>query len=115
LRESEQKFRLIFDETFQFIGVLDNDGTLLQINRTALKFANIDIEQAIGKPIWDTAWWSHSQALKKTLKRAVKRAVKGELVRFEATHQSPDGKLINVDFSLKPVTETVGKVVLLIS
>jgi PAS domain S-box-containing protein len=115
LRESEQKFRLIFDETFQFIGVLDNDGTLLQINRTALKFANIGIEQAIGKPIWDTAWLSHSQALKKTLKRAVKRAVKGELVRFEATHQSPDGKLTYVDFSLKPVTDTNGKVVQLIS
>jgi PAS domain S-box-containing protein len=115
LRESEQKFRLIFDETFQFIGVLDIDGNLNKVNRTALTFAGTSIEQVLGKPFWDTPWWSHSQELKKKLKRAVKKAAKGELVRFEASQASLDGDITYVDFSLKPVTDANGNVVQLIT
>ena len=45
---------------------------------------------------------------------AVKKAAKGEFIRFEATHRAADGNLHYVDFSLKPVTDEAGKVVLLI-
>ncbi|MES9990824.1 MAG: AAA family ATPase [Candidatus Thiodiazotropha sp.] len=114
LRESEQKFRVIFDQTFQFIGVLDTDGTLLQANRTALKFAGIDEKTVIGKPFWETPWWSHSVELQEQLKSAVKEAAKGKLVRFEADHPSMDGRISYIDFSLKPVTDADGNVVQLI-
>ncbi|MET0006495.1 MAG: AAA family ATPase [Candidatus Thiodiazotropha sp. 6PLUC4] len=114
LRESEQKFRVIFDETFQFIGVIDVNGKLLQANRTSLQFAGIKSEQVVGKDFWDTPWWTHSTQLQKKLKRAVQQAAKGNLVRFEATHTSPDGQPTYVDFSVKPVIDDEGKVVLLI-
>ncbi|MES9971064.1 MAG: AAA family ATPase [Candidatus Thiodiazotropha sp.] len=114
LRESEQKFRVIFDHTFQFIGVLDTEGTLLQANRTALQFAGVDIEAVIGKPFWETPWWGHSVELQERLKRAVLTAAKGKLVRFEASHPSPDGNVSYVDFSLKPVINAQGEVVQLI-
>jgi PAS domain S-box-containing protein len=114
LRKSEEKFRVVFDQTFQFIGVLDTEGTLLQANRSSLQFAGLSEDDVIGKPFWDTPWWTHSKELRQQLKDAVKDAVKGELVRFEATHYSPDGQVNYIDFSLKPVTDVDGKVVLLI-
>ncbi len=114
LRESEQKFRVIFDQTFQFIGVLDTDGTLLQANRTALQFAGVDIEAVIGKPFWETPWWDHSVELREQLKRAVQEAAQGKLVRFEASHPTPDGEVSYVDFSLKPVINEEGQVLQLI-
>ncbi|MES9946039.1 MAG: AAA family ATPase [Candidatus Thiodiazotropha sp.] len=114
LRESEQKFRVIFDQTFQFIGVLETDGTLLQANRTSLQFAGVDIQAVIGKPFWETPWWDHSVELQEQLKRAVQEAAQGKLVRFEASHPTPDGEVSYVDFSLKPVINEEGQVLQLI-
>jgi PAS domain S-box-containing protein len=38
LAERERRFRAIFDQTFEFIGLLSTDGKLLEANRTALDF-----------------------------------------------------------------------------
>ncbi|NJD06973.1 MAG: PAS domain S-box protein [Methylococcaceae bacterium] len=114
LRQSEEKFRAIFDQTFQLIGVLDTDGTLLRANQTALQFAGVSEADVIGKPFWDTPWWSHSAGLQQRLRDAVGEAATGKLVRFEASHSGPDGQLRHIDFSIKPVTDTAGQVVQLI-
>jgi PAS domain S-box-containing protein len=114
LRESEEKFRVIFNHTFQFIGVLNTDGIVLQANRTALEFAGVSEEAIVGKPFWETPWWAHSIELQEQLKQAVADAAKGRLVRFEATHPSLGGEVSYVDFSLNPVTDAEGNVVLLI-
>ena len=112
LRESERRFRAIFDQTFQFIGLMALDGTLIEANRAALEF--VGAEYVIGRPFWETPWWTHSPELQEKLRAAVKKASAGEFVRFEATHPAVDGNLHYVDFSLKPVTDETGKVVLLI-
>jgi len=114
LRESERKFRAIFDQTFQFIGLMTPDGTLIEANRTALKFSGIKESEILGKPFWETPWWIHSEKLQEKLRKAVKDAAKGEFVRFEATHLAADGQFHYIDFSIKPVMDEAGNVVLLI-
>jgi PAS domain S-box-containing protein len=114
LAASQQRFRAIFDQTFQFIGLVSVDGTLLEVNQTALRFAGIRADDVVGKPFWETAWWTHSAALQAQLRQAVSAAAAGEMVRFEATHRAADGGLRFVDFSLKPVRDDRGAVVLLI-
>lgn len=114
LKTSEKHSRAIFDQTFQFIGLMKTDGRLIEANRTSLKYAGITFEEVDGKFFWDTPWWSHSQEEQAKLKDAVKRANMGELVRFETTHPDPDGNIIYVDFSLKPVFGEDGSVELLI-
>ena len=39
LLESEQRLRAIYDGTYEYIGVLSRDGTLLEANRASLEFA----------------------------------------------------------------------------
>jgi PAS domain S-box-containing protein len=114
LRESERRFRAILDQTFQFIGLLTPDGVLIDANRSALDAGGVVPSQVLGKLFWETVWWSHSEALQAQLKDAIARAAKGEFIRFEATHTLPDGSLIDVDFSLKPVFDETGAVELLI-
>jgi len=113
-QENEQRFRAIFDQTYQFIGLLDLDGTLLEANRTALDFLGLDEEDVLRKSFWETAWWSHSTELQARVRDAVHRAGAGEFVRFEAYHPNPDGKLHYLDFSLRPAKDSAGNVVLLI-
>ncbi len=114
LEASETRFRAIFDQTFQFIGLMKTDGTLIEVNRSALQFAGIREEDVLGKLFWDTPWWTHSPELQNRLREAVRQAAGGTMVRFEATHPHPTGELAYVDFSLKPVRDEHGNVTLLI-
>jgi PAS domain S-box-containing protein len=114
LRESERKFRAIFDHSFQFIGLMTTEGTLIEVNRSALSLGGVEEADAIGKPLWEARWWSHSTELQEEMRAAVLRARQGEFVRLEATHPAVDGTLHCVDFSVKPVMDEGGKVVLLI-
>lgn len=113
-KASEQKFRAIFDGTFQFIGLLDTNGVLLEGNRTALNAIGVTSEQVIGQLFWETPWWTHSPDLQIQLQQAVIQAALGQLVRFEARHFLADGSYITVDFSLSPIFDETGKVVMLI-
>jgi two-component system, cell cycle sensor histidine kinase and response regulator CckA len=114
LRESEQRFRAIFDGTFQFIGLLTTEGIVIEANLTALNAIGATRSEIVGKLFWETPWWTHSPQLQAQLKQGIVRAAAGELVRFEAEHFLADGTSIFVDFSLKPVFDEAGKVVMLI-
>jgi PAS domain S-box-containing protein len=112
--DGEQKFRAIFDRTFQFIGLLDPAGILLEANRTALTAINANPADVIGIPFWQTPWWAHSPQLQQQLQQAIDRGAAGEFVRFEAKHYLADGSYVIVDFSLSPICDDRGKVVMLI-
>ena len=114
LLESERRFRAIFDQAYQFIGLMTPDGTLVEANKSALDFAGVEAKDVLGKPFWETVWWTHSAELRDRLRRAVGRAASGEFVRFEAFHPAPDGSRHYVDVSLKPVKDDAGNVYLLI-
>jgi PAS domain S-box-containing protein len=114
LKQSEQKFRAIFDGTFQFMGVLTPEGMVTQANRTALDAIAANLEDVVGQLFWATPWWTHSPVLQEQLKQAIALAAKGEFVRFEAEHILAEGTSVFVDFTLKPVFDEVGKVVMLI-
>jgi two-component system NtrC family sensor kinase len=42
LRQSEAKFEAVFNQTFQYIGILNLDGSIRNINQTALDFAGAE-------------------------------------------------------------------------
>jgi PAS domain S-box-containing protein len=111
---SERKSRAIFDQTLQLVGLTSPGGILLEVNKAALDMVGGEESSVIGKPFWDTAWWSHSPELQEKLKRAVDSAAHGQTVRFEATHPARDGSLRHIDFSLKPVKDESGKVIFLV-
>jgi PAS domain S-box-containing protein len=113
--ESERKFRAVFDQAYPLLWLLSVDGTLLEANRTAVIFGGVEDSDVIGRPFWETPWWTHSQELQNNIRLAVQRASNGDLVRFEATTPAVDGNPHYVDFSIKPVAGETGGVVLLMS
>lgn len=115
IRESEQKFHAVFDQAYQFLGLLSVDGRVLEANKTVLSFGDVDKADVIGLPFWETPWWSHSPELQENVRLAVLKAEKGELIGFEASHPDSEGRLHYVDFSLKPVKDDAGEVIMLIA
>ncbi len=112
LRHSERRFRAIFDQEYQFVGLLDPDGTILEVNSAALRSAGIERSDAIGRPFWKSPWWCTDED-QAQVRSAVHAAAGGEFVRFETEYRSND-EMRTVDFSIKPIFDDDGNVELLL-
>ena len=115
LKESERRFRAIFNSTFGFITILSAEGKIEQANQTILDFAGVELEEIVDRPLWETRWWGSSQERQQRLKQAITTAATGKFVRYEAEILGGDDTAIAIDFSLKPVFDSCGQVVLLIA
>lgn len=110
-----KKYEAIFNQSYQFIGLLDIEGNVIDANDSSLKASNVEKKDIINKPFWDAPWWSHSEDLQNHLKEAVKKVVsEKKQVRFEAIHPGDNGENIYVDFSLTPYFDDNGNVIYLI-
>ncbi|MDH5194812.1 MAG: PAS domain S-box protein [Nitrospira sp.] len=110
LRESEQRFHAIYDQTYEFIGLLTPDGTLVDVNQTALAFRGLQRSDVVGKLFWETPWWDISPALQERLKSAIAEAATGKFVPLRAQHRTQEGSIEEIDFSLTPITDRTGRV-----
>jgi PAS domain S-box-containing protein len=114
LREGEARFRGIFDATFQFIGLLSPDGTLLEANEAMLRLGGVRAESVIGRPYWEAPWWPDDPAARATVRDAVALAARGQFIRRELTMRTAEGQPLAIDFSIKPVRDEDGMVSLLV-
>lgn len=114
--DTADRFRLIFDTTFQFIGLLDAKGAMLEVNLPALNWVQSSRDSVIGKPVWETPWWVNAgDAVLARLKDAVASAATGVFVRYDVTLPALDGSHHTFDFSLTPIADDTGKVVYLVA
>ena len=112
-RQRERRYEAIFNHSYQFTGLLEPDGTVLEVNRAALESVGADPEDVVGEPFWETPWWQVDEETPRKLHRAIRRAADGEFVRFETRHPTTDGEIV-VDFSIRPVTDESGEVIYLL-
>ncbi|MDB9372818.1 PAS domain-containing protein [Nodularia sphaerocarpa] len=115
LRQSEERYRAIFDLTFQFVGLLTHDGTILSANQTALDFAGLEHSDVVNRPFWSARWWTISSATQSQLKTAIAQAAAGEFVRYQVDVLGVGDNIATIDFSLKPIKDHTGQVVQLIA
>ncbi len=113
LRTSERTFDSLFNNSFQFIALLDPVGRVFKVNQTALKFRNLKPEDVVGLFFWDTPWWQHSASMVAQLKEAFSKAQRGQIARFEVTSTSI--REICLDISLKPIKNSTGENVFIIA
>ncbi|MBI5431277.1 MAG: PAS domain S-box protein [Planctomycetes bacterium] len=114
LRESETRFHAIFDQSFEYIGLLSPDGIVLEANQTALDSTGVTRDEVVGKPFWETRWWPTTGDAREKLQRAIRAAASGEFVRYEAENRGRGDEMRTMDFSIKPACDASGKVVQLI-
>lgn len=111
----ERRFRAVFDQRLQLVGVLSTEGIVLEANQMSLDFAGLQRDGVIGRQFWDAPWWSHSPNLQQRLRDAITSAAKGATIRFDATCSRADGNMATLDFSLRPITDSAGQVVFLVT
>ena len=115
LQKSQTLFQAVFNQTFQLIGILNPDGTIRDINQTALDFAGVKKTDLVGRKFLERPYWSNSEATRKKIEHAIQKAANAQFTRMEVGHVDQYGRTHIIDFSLKPVVDANGKVILLIA
>ncbi len=114
LDASDRQFRAIFNQTFQFTGMLNTQGILLEANQTALDFGGLQLSDVVGKPVWECYWWTISPITQAQLQAAVSQAVQGQFIRYEVDALGENNRTATLDFSIKPIFDASSKVEYLI-
>src|SRR6187431_1515728 len=114
-RYREKIARITLDSMVQFVGLLDAEGTVLEINKVALDAVGLTLSDVEGKPFWTTFWWQVSPEINQGIRDAIARAVQGEFVRWDTPIYGRAGgtETIIIDASVMPVKDDRGEVVFL--
>ncbi|WP_339102731.1 PAS domain S-box protein [Haloterrigena salinisoli] len=114
LRRKERRYEAVFEDPNILVGLLEPDGTVLDINGTAMEYIDADLADVTGEPFWETPWWGEGDDVGDDVKRWTERAAAGEYVDFETDLTRPDGQGYTLSGYFRPVTNDDGEVVSII-
>jgi PAS domain S-box-containing protein len=109
----ESLYHLIFENTIEFVGLLDTHGTVLLVNRPALEFAGLSNTQVLMRAAWSTPWFIGETGV--WLQDAIARAAAGAFIRRDLSLSGVAGQRLDIDFSLRPLPDDQGQVSLIIA
>jgi len=89
LRQSEERFRLLFDEAPVAYHEIEGEGIVRRVNRAECRLLGIEPEQIIGKHIWEFV----SPEQREASREAVRNKLAGDhpIAPFEREYQGADG------------------------
>ena len=103
IRESERQLRLLIDNSVALIAVLDEDGCVIEVNAAALEAGGLSRSDVIGRPIWETDWWSYDRKVADGIREGVAMVIGGEVVAAdEVIRTAGDGRM-TIHYMLSPI------------
>lgn len=112
---STRLLREVVNNLATFVGVLTLEGILTEANDAALRAANLQPEDVLGKHFAETYWWSYDAAIQQQLREAIALAVTGERVRYDVLVRLGPNSAITIDFMLAPVFDEGSQVKYLVA
>lgn len=111
VRQAENfKLQALIDNLHLAVGVYDRDGILLDCNDRPLVGADLSRADVLGKPFWDTAWWTHSSEEQKKLRQSMARAAQGERVQYHSRPMMAGNEIVDLDMVLAPLRNKSGAI-----
>jgi len=111
LQRKERRYQAIFNDPHILAGLVDTDGTVLDINQTAMEYVDATLEDVVGTQLWRGPWFDHSAEERERVKERIDRAARGEYVEFEGDRVDSDGETYTVEGVFRPVTDEDGEIV----
>ena len=114
LRESDYRLRLVLDNLYMYVGILDLNGILREINEEPLRIAKLQREDILDRPLWEISWWKNASKAQNDVRIAIERAATGETVRFDV-EVGRSAQKFTLDFQVSPMRESDGKITALVA
>lgn len=116
LKDSEARFRAVFENAFEAMALLDKNGNLIEIN-SAAKLLLPDKPDVKNQKFWELHWWpslikaDELVQARDNLREEVEKALNGQSLRLIVTLQPETGNPRKIDFSLIPVVDDSGQTI----
>jgi signal transduction histidine kinase/CheY-like chemotaxis protein len=110
LKASADRMRTLLQATYIFQGYMTPDGTLLDANRASLEGVHAKFEDVVGRPYWETPWFTATPGMQDKVQQAVTKAAAGEIVQQSVVLNLPDGER-SFDMAFRPVKSDAGRVI----
>ena len=111
--EFAAKLQVFFEQNLYFAGIMDLDGTLTEINRTALVSSGYSRKEVLGRLFWETPWWRGSSQVQALIRTGTQAAAMGEPMRVEVSYWLADGSERITDFALTPIRNDINEIIFL--
>lgn len=113
LELSAARMRSVFQTTYLYQGLLTPDGILLDANPTSLAGIQASLEDVVGKPFWDTPWFTTTAGMPEMVREAIPLVAAGQTIRQEVVVNLPTGRRA-FDFAMRPVFNDKGDVIAIV-
>jgi PAS domain S-box-containing protein len=113
LELSVARVRSVFETTYMYQGLMTTDGILLDANPTSLAGIEAHLSEVVGKPFWETPWFTGTPGMPEQIKAAITLVASGQTVRQEIVVNLPTGRRA-FDFSMRPVFNRAGEVIAIV-
>jgi PAS domain S-box-containing protein len=110
LESNEAQMRAILETSHQYQGLLNLHGDLLFANKTALAGIRTEASAVLGKPFWDTPWFSGTEGMGAAVRDAFVAVMRGEEVQIEMMLRLPIGERY-FDFTMRPLRDQHGAII----
>ena len=104
------RLRATFETTLIFQGFLEVDGTLRDTNPASLAAIQCTLQDVVGRPFWETPWFTGTPGIPERIRQAVGIAARGERVLAAMTLNLPDGPR-QFEVALRPAFNARGEVI----
>ncbi|MFB6122014.1 MAG: PAS domain-containing protein [Haloferacaceae archaeon] len=103
LRTSQRDLRALLECPWTLTAVLSPDGDVRRVNRSIVGLVDEGASGVVESSFAELSWWRREGTDRRRIRNAVERAARGNRVRFEAQHRTPDGEYVTVEFVLRPI------------
>jgi len=107
LRESEERFRSLFEAASDGIQLLDLDGAVLMANPAFSRFTGLTAEEIVGRPLAEFIDPDSGAFFEKSLPKVL---IKGEVLHSECRVIPAEGKPMPMAFSAAGVLNSAGEI-----
>jgi diguanylate cyclase (GGDEF)-like protein/PAS domain S-box-containing protein len=104
-------WREIFDSMTIFAGVASREGVLLGVNQAPLEAAGLQLADVMGRPVWDTYWFSYSSHSQREVRTMLRSAMQGATVRRDLVVRLKDSQMTALHCMFSPLRNADGRVV----
>ncbi len=113
LAQTATRLRAVFATSYQYQGLIDLDGTVLESNAASLEGIKAKAEDVAGMAFWDTPWFSGTPGMADQVRAAIAAVAGGATIRQEVYSNLPIGWRW-FDLTLRPAFDAEGKIVAIV-
>ncbi len=111
LRRSDEWFRCVFNQRFQFMAILSPKGEVVEINDLPLEMARVTREDVLGTFFWDAIWWKDMPDMKKAWPGRLEVAANSaDPILSEDKFSTYTGEVRIADVSIESIKKSDGSV-----